>query len=144
MALIGKIRQNTVIVLLFIGGGIALFILSEMTSGAGGALGPVMNRMGAVGEREIDRNDFERTASAAFSGGDAFQNRDQLWNFYVNEAVVKNEAEELGLAVTQEEMTELQYGANPSPVVRRNLTDPNTGQLAASSTTPRKPASSAT
>jgi len=92
MALIGKIRQNTVIVLLFIGGGIALFILSEMTSGAGGALGPVMNRMGAVGEREIDRNDFERTASAAFSGGDAFQNRDQLWNFYVNEAVVKNEA----------------------------------------------------
>jgi peptidyl-prolyl cis-trans isomerase D len=129
MALIGKIRQNTVIVLLFIGGGIALFILSEMTSGAGGALGPVMNRMGAVGEREIDRNDFERTASAAFSGGDAFQNRDQLWNFYVNEAVVKNEAEELGLSVSQDEMTELQYGANPSPVVRRNLTDPNTGQL---------------
>lgn len=129
MALIGKIRQNTVIVLLFIGGGIALFILSEMTSGAGGALGPVMNRMGAVGEREIDRNDFERTASAAFSGGDAFQNRDQLWNFYVNEAVVKNEAEELGLSVSQDEMNELQYGANPSPVVRRNMTDPNTGQL---------------
>lgn len=129
MALIGKIRQNTVIVLLFIGGGIALFILSEMTSGAGGALGPVMNRMGAVGEREIDRNDFERTASAAFTGGDAFQNRDQLWNFYVNEAVVKNEADELGLSVSQEEMNELQYGANPSPVVRRNLTDPNTGQL---------------
>jgi peptidyl-prolyl cis-trans isomerase D len=129
MALIGKIRQNTVIVLLFIGGGIALFILSEMTSGAGGALGPVMNRMGAVGEREIDRNDFERTASAAFSGGDAFQNRDQLWNFYVNEAVVKNEADELGLSVSQEEMNELQYGANPSPIVRRNMTDPQTGQL---------------
>jgi len=129
MALIGKIRQNTVIVLLFIGGGIALFILSEMTSGAGGALGPVMSRMGAVGEREIDRNDFERTASAAFSGGDAFQNRDQLWNFYVNEAVVKNESDDLGLTVSQEEMTELQYGSNPSPVVRRNLTDPNTGQL---------------
>ncbi|TXF85230.1 hypothetical protein FUA23_20730 [Neolewinella aurantiaca] len=129
MALIGKIRQNTLIVLLFIGGGIALFILSEMTSGAGGALGPVMNRMGAVGEREIDRNDFERTASAAFSGGDAFQNRDQLWNFYVNEAVVKNEAEDLGLSVSEEEMTELQYGANPSPVIRRNMTDPNTGQL---------------
>ena len=129
MALIGKIRQNTLIVLLFIGGGIALFILSEMTSGAGGALGPVMNRMGAVGEREIDRNDFERTASAAFSGGDAFQNRDQLWNFYVNEAVVKNEAEELGLSVSQEEMAELQYGNNPSPIVRRNMTDPQTGQL---------------
>ncbi len=129
MALIGKIRQNTVIVLLFIGGGIALFILSEIQSGSAGALGPVMSSMGAVGDREIDRNDFERTASAAFSGGDAFQNRDQLWNFYVNEAVVKNEAEELGLSVSQEEMYELQYGDVPSPIVRRNMTDPSTGLI---------------
>lgn len=129
MALIGKIRQNTLIVLLFIGGGIALFILSEMTSGATGPIGPVMNRMGAVGETEIDRNDFERTASAAFSGGDAFQNRDQLWNFYVNEAVVNNEAEALGLAVTPEEIAELEFGNNPSPVIRRNLSDPSTGQI---------------
>lgn len=129
MALIGKIRQNTIIVLLFIGGGVALFILSEMTSGAGGALGPVMNRMGAVGETEIDRTDFERTASATFSGGDAFQNRDQLWNFYVNEAVVNNEAQELGLTVSDEEVAELEFGNDPSPIIRRNLTDPQTGQV---------------
>ena len=129
MALIGKIRQSTWIVLLFIGGGIALFILSEMTSGATGPIGPVMNRMGAVGETEIDRNDFERTASTAFSGGDAFQNRDQLWQFYVNEAIVRNEAREVGLGVTDEEVAALEFGNNPSPIVRRNLTDPNTGQI---------------
>ncbi|MBC6996698.1 peptidylprolyl isomerase [Neolewinella lacunae] len=129
MALIGKIRENTAIVLLFIGGGIALFILSEMTSGANGPIGPVEQAMGRVGEREIDRAEFERTLSGAFNGGDAYQNRDNLWQFYVNEGLVAEEAESIGLAVTEEELTDLEFGPNPSPVVARNLTDPNTGQL---------------
>ena len=129
MALIGKIRNNPLIVLLFIGGGILLFILSEMTSSASGPIGPVMNRMGAVGETEIDGNDFERTASTAFSVGDPLQNRDQLWNFYVNEAIVNSEANDLGLAVTDEEVAELEFGNNPSPIVRRNMMDPQTGQV---------------
>lgn len=129
MALIGKIRQNTAIVLIFIGVGIALFIFSQMSSGATGPIGPVMNRMGRVGETEIDRNDFERTASTAFTGGDAFQNRDQLWQFYVNEAIMSNEAEAIGLTVSDDEMEELQFGTNLSPVVQRNLSDPNTGQV---------------
>ncbi|MEM9930138.1 MAG: SurA N-terminal domain-containing protein, partial [Bacteroidota bacterium] len=128
MALIGKIRQNTAIILFFIGGGILLFIFSEMTSGANGPIGPVEARMGQVGEVEIDRNEFERTVSSAFSGGDAFQNRDQLWQFYVNEAIMNNEADALGLTVSETEMEELQFGTNLSPVVRRNLTDPQTGQ----------------
>lgn len=129
MALIGSIRKNPFIVLLFIGGGVLLFILSEMTSSASGPIGPVMNRMGAVGSTEIDRNDFERVASTAFSGGDALQNRDNLWQFYVNEAIVSNEAAELGLAVTEDELAELEFGSNPSPIVRRNLADPTTGQV---------------
>ena len=117
------------IVLLFIGGGIALFILSEMTSGANGPIGPVEQRMGQIGQREIDRNEFERTLNGAFSGGDAYQNRDALWQFYVDEGILAEEAEEIGLAVTREELRDLEFGPNPSPIVRRNLTDPQTGQL---------------
>lgn len=129
MALIGKIRKNPIIVLLFIGGGIALFVLSEMTSGANGQIGPVAQAMGKIGEIEIDRADFERTLSGAYSGGDAYQNRDNLWQFYVNEGLVTQEAQNIGLSVGEEEMTDLQFGPTPSPVITRNLTDPNTGQL---------------
>ncbi|OAV44222.1 peptidylprolyl isomerase [Lewinella sp. 4G2] len=129
MALIGRIRNNPLIVLLFIGGGIALFILSEMTSGANGPIGPVEQIMGRVGQREIDRNDFERTLNGAFSGGDAYQNRDNLWQFYVDEGILAEEANEIGLAVTEEEVRDLEFGPNPSPVVRQNLSDPQTGQL---------------
>jgi len=129
MALIGKIRKNPIIVLLFIGGGIALFVLSEMTNGANGQIGPVAQAMGKVGEIEIDRADFEKTLSGAYSGGDAYQNRDNLWQFYVNEGIVTQEATEIGLSVSEEEMTDLQFGPTPSSVITRNLTDPNTGQL---------------
>ena len=117
------------IVLLFIGGGIVLFILSEMTSGANGPIGPVEQRMGQIGQLEIDRNEFERTLSGAFSGGDAYQNRDALWQFYIDEGILAQEAQDMGLTVTREELRDLEFGPNPSPIIRRNMTDPQTGQL---------------
>lgn len=129
MALIGKIRKNPLIVLLFIGGGIALFVLSEMTSGANGPIGPVENAMGRIGEMEIDRAEFERTLSSVYSGGDAYQNRDNLWQFYVNEGLVTQEAADMGLTVGEQELTDLEFGPNPSPVIQRNFSDPTTGQL---------------
>lgn len=130
MALIGKIRKNPLIVLLFIGGGIALFIFSEMTNGAGGgAIGPQDKAMARIGAKEIDRVDFERTLSGAFNGGDNFQNRDNLFNFYVNEGLIINEADALGLDVSEEEEKELLFGATPSPSVQNLMRNPQTGQI---------------
>ncbi len=129
MALIGSIRKNPIIVLLFIGGGILLFVIGEMTSGANGPIGPVERRMGSVGHREIDGNEFEQVVSGVFSGGDAYQNRDVLWNYYVTEAVIGEEAEEIGLAVSREELRDLEFGPQLSPVVQNNLRDPQTGQV---------------
>ncbi len=120
MALIGKIRKNPLIVLLFIGGGIALFIFSEMTNGAGGGpIGPLDQAMARIGQTEVDRVDFERTLSGVFRGGDALQNRDQLFNFYVNEGLILNEAEALGVTVSDEEEREMLFGATPSPSVQQ-------------------------
>ena len=130
MALIGKIRNNPLIVLLFIGGGIALFIFSEMTNGAGnGPVGPLDQAMARVGSREIDRNDFERTLGGAFRGGDNFQNRDNLFNFYVNEGLINNEAEALGLAISEEEEEEMLFGATPAQPVQNLMFNRQTGQI---------------
>lgn len=130
MALIGKIRNNPWVVLLFIGGGIALFIFSEMTSGAGGGpIGPLDQAMARVGKTEIDRNDFERTLGGVFRGGDNFQNRDNLFNFYVNEGLIVNEAEALGLAVSEAEEQEMLFGATPAQSVQSLMFNRQTGQL---------------
>ena len=130
MALIGKIRQNNLLVLLVIGGGILLFVLSDIyNSGNRGPIGPAEAVMGRVGELEIERNDFERTLGSVYNGGDAYQNRDNLWQFYVNESLVRDESAKIGLAVPEGEVEELTFGQNPSPVVRRNFSDPQTGQI---------------
>ncbi|PHI21589.1 hypothetical protein CEQ90_01890 [Lewinellaceae bacterium SD302] len=129
MAFIGKIRENTLFVLIFIGLGIALFILMDIMSSnnQGGGTGAL--KMGEVGETSINRQEFETTLSAVYNGGDAYANRDALWNFYVNEAMVRQEAKAIGLGVSDTEMEDLQFGPNPSPVVRRNFANPQTGQV---------------
>lgn len=129
MALIGKIRENTAFVLIFIGLGIALFIMMDiMTSNnQGGGVGSL--KMGEVGETEINRQEFETTLSAVYNGGDAYANRDALWNFYVNEAMVRQEAKSIGLGISDVEMEELVFGPNPSNVIRRNFANPQTGQI---------------
>ena len=127
MAILSKIRENTILVLVVISLGIALFVMMDMQSGnQGGAVRPAM---GEVGDRTVDRNDFERTLSAVFSGGDPFQNRDQLWNFYLSEGVILNEADALGLEVSEQELQQLTFGPNYSPVIRRNFGNPQTGQI---------------
>lgn len=130
MALIGKIRNNPLLVLLFIGGGILLFVLSDiMNSGSSGPIGPAEAMMARVGEIEIERNDFERTLSVAGSSADAYQSRDNLWRYYLTESLLRNETEELGLEVSRPELEELTYGPRYSPVIRQSYGDPQTGQV---------------
>lgn len=129
MAVIGKIRNNPLIVLLFIGGGVALFILSEMTSGASGPVGPAEQIMARVGEMEIERNEFERTLGTAFSGGNSFENRDNLFNLYVQQGLINGEAEEIGVTVSKDELYALEFGPNYSRIVSQNFLDRNTGQM---------------
>ncbi|WP_116125104.1 SurA N-terminal domain-containing protein [Lewinella sp. IMCC34183] len=130
MALIGKIRNNPILVLLFIGGGILLFVLSDiMNSGNSGPIGPAEAMMARVGEVEIERNDFERTLSVAGTSNDAYQSRDNLWRYYLTESLVANETDRLGLEVSRPELEELTYGPRYSPVIRQTYGDPQTGQV---------------
>ena len=130
MALIGKIRNNPLVVLLFIGGGILLFVLSDiMNSGNSGPIGPAEAMMARVGEVEIERNDFERTLSVAGTADDAYQSRDNLWRYYLTESLIRNETERIGLDVSRPELQELTYGPRYSPVIRQTYGDPQTGQV---------------
>ena len=129
MAFISRIRENTIFVLIFIGLGIALFILMDTMGSQNQGGGNVGLKMGEVADTDIDRQEFENTLSSVYSGGDAYQNRAALWDFYVNEAMIKSEAKKLGLTVSQNELRDLEFGARPSRVIQQNFSDPQTGQL---------------
>lgn len=130
MALITKIRRNLWLVLILLGLALAAFILMDMTSSqnlGGGAQFDV----GEVDGETISWNEFQNAENILYQGssGNVYSRRDALWNYMVRESIIQQEAERVGLSVTEDEMQELQFGNNISPVIQRNFADPNTGQL---------------
>lgn len=57
------------------------------------------------------------------------QLRTQVINSLVNQKLIENEAEYLGLNVGKAELTDLMIGDNPSPLLYQFFMDPNTGSI---------------
>lgn len=129
MALIGTIRKNFWFVLILLGLALVAFIFMDMNS-AGNMGGGATFNMGSIDGEEIDYREFQAMESALYSGqGDVYQKRDNLWNYMVEKSIVKKEAEGLGLYVSEDELSELEFGANPSQIVQQNFRNPQTGQF---------------
>ena len=130
MALIGKIRKNSWILVVMVGLGLGGFILMDMTSGQQSVFGGNQLTMGSIDGEDLSWNRFSRVEQLLYSGGgDVFSRRNFLWNYFIEETLVNNEAEELGLGVSVRELKDLEFGANPSPIIQQRFRDPTTGQL---------------
>jgi len=111
MALIGTIRKNSWLLILVIGLALAAFILMDMTSSS---------RLGG----------FQSAEQLIYSNSsDVFGRRNALWNYFVEEAIVSDQAKDLGLSVGRDELLDLQFGNNISPVISARFRNPQTGQI---------------
>jgi peptidyl-prolyl cis-trans isomerase D len=131
MALIGTIRNNSWLLIVVIGFALAAFIIMDMTS-AGNQGGAVTSlEMGKIEGKSIDWNEFQGVESMLYQGSssDIFARRNQLWNYFVEEAIVSKQADALGLGVSKDELIDLQFGASPSPVIINRFRNPQTGVL---------------
>ena len=131
MALIGTIRKNSWLLILVIGLALAAFIIMDMTS-AGNRGGAVTSlAMGKVEGKTVDWNEFQGVENMLYSGSsaDVFARRSQLWNYFVEEAIVSKQAAALGLDVSRDELIDLQFGANKSPVIVNRFRNPQTGAV---------------
>ena len=54
--------------------------------------------------------------------------REQLWNEYVDDAILSEKYKKLGIAVSDKELSDILYGANPPQELRQQFTDQATGQ----------------
>jgi len=102
----------------------------DMTS-AGNRGGAVTSlAMGKVEGKTVDWNEFQGVESMLYSGsGDVFARRSQLWDYFVEEAIVSKQADALGLNVSRDELIDLQFGANKSPVIVNRFRNPQTGAV---------------
>lgn len=130
MSIISKIRKNSWVLIVVIGLALAAFILMDMTS-QGGQFGGTQTTMGKVNGSKLDYLEFNRNEQLLYSNSttDPYANRNSLWNTWINQQLVSQEAEKLGLGVSRTELLDLQFGNNPSGIISQRFRDPNTNQL---------------
>ncbi|MCO6464576.1 MAG: peptidylprolyl isomerase [Saprospiraceae bacterium] len=130
MALLGKIRNNMWLVVILLALALAGFIFMDMTSAkSGGGFGS-QTTLGEVKGEEIDFIEFQRAEEALYSGsGEVYGRRESLWNYFVEKAIVDDITSSNGIAVGADELNELEFGNNLSPIMQSYFRNPQTGQV---------------
>ena len=127
MALIGQIRKRSWILIVMVGIGLGGFIFMDYSSAKSQGGGATQNELGKVNGEKVSRQKFEQVYSLLYSNasGDANGRRSFLWNYFVEEAVVKEEASNLGLGVSATELKDLEFGPTPSRIIVQRFSNAN-------------------
>lgn len=135
MSVIQKIRDKyAALVIAVIALSLVCFILMDAFVGRGKSMGNANGSIGKVNGEKIERNDFEKriNVQTAMYGAQAPQ-REQLissvWDQTVDEMVMDQEYEKVGLQLTAKELNDVLFGANPPQWLSQQFTDPQTGQF---------------
>lgn len=138
MAAIGKIRQNSGLLLIVIGGAMVAFVLSDMFAGGGGVQ---EQYVGEIDGNAIDRMAYEQRVQKEIESRNSIGQptsaqvtesiRNSVWNNMVREMVMFPQLRKAGVVVTAEEFDDLTLGDNMLPEFRNDPTfqDPETGQF---------------
>ncbi len=139
MAIIGKIRERSTLVLILIGGAIIAFVMTDLI-GSGASFTQTRN-VAEVDGTGIAAQDFQNQVQIATENFKANQPdqpvtdetrdaiRQQVYDQMLNQVVLDREFEELGVDVTTKELFDMVQGNNPHPQVRQAFTNPETGQF---------------
>ena len=120
MALIGTIRKRGWILIVLMALALGGFILMDVMSNTQRYSAADINSLGKVGDAEIKRSDFDTYEKLVYSEqqrDNTYQIRNQAWTYFVEKAIVEQEVEAMGLGVGKEELLDLQFGLNISPII---------------------------
>ena len=144
MAVLGKIRSRGALLMGIIGLGIFAFIAEEAVRSCESTRNNARQQVGEVLGEKIDVNDFQKLVdeysevikmqqgAEALNDEQLNQVKDMAWNTFVQTKIVENEAEKLGLRVTDTEMQNvLKDGTNPM-LLQTPFVNQQTGRFDAS------------
>ena len=144
MAVLGKIRSRGALLMGIIGLGIFAFIAEEAVRSCESTRNNARQQVGEVLGEKIDVNDFQKLVdeysevikmqqgAEALNDEQLNQVKDMVWNTFVQTKIVENEAEKLGLRVTDTEMQNvLKNGTNPM-LLQTPFVNQQTGRFDAS------------
>ncbi|MCF8366234.1 MAG: SurA N-terminal domain-containing protein, partial [Bacteroidales bacterium] len=138
MAAIGQIRKHSGLIILIVGIALAAFVLGDF-------LKPSSSRprqvVGVVDGEEISTIVFENKVNERIeatknqrqtdklSPQDIYQIRQGIWNEMIEDILLAEEFEKLGLTVTPDELSDQILGDRPHQYVTQSFTNPNTGSF---------------
>ncbi len=138
---IGKIREQSTLLLLLIGGAMLAFILGDLLNSGSFILNGSPTEVGEIAGETVDGRIFQerldeaianyknQTGQSTIDNNTTNQLREQTWNQMVREVVLGQEFEALGVRVSKEELYDMVQGNNPHPQVVQAFTNPETGQF---------------
>ncbi len=139
MAIIGKIRSKSGLLLVIVGGALAAFVLGDFFKN--GCSGGGVNDLAVINGEEIAHREFsikveeQQELMKQNSGNEnptpeeTFQVMMQTWEQLLKDKIMQVEYDELGLSVTPSELTDNLIGRYPHQWVLQNFKDPETGQF---------------
>lgn len=130
MAIIGTIRKNGWILIVMMVLALGGFILMDVVSNSQRYSAGDINSLGMINDKEVKRDEFETYERLIYTNArnNTYQVRTQIWNYFVEKALVEREAEAIGLGVGKKELMDLQFGDNLSPVIMERFREAN-GQV---------------
>ena len=147
MAALGKIRKRGVALVIIIGLGLFAFIAEEAFRSCEATKNQQRQQVGEVLGNKINVQEFQALVDEyqevlkMTQGVDNFSEeqlnsiKDEVWNEYVNEQIIANETDKIGLTVTDEEMQNImKEGTNPI-LLRSPFVNQETGRFDATQLT---------
>lgn len=127
MALIGTIRKNGWILIVVMALSLGGFILMDVVKNSSNYSAADINLLGKVNGEEIKRNEFDSYEKLVYSNaqGNTYQVRSQVWSYFVENAMIRQEAEKVGLGVSKDELLDLEFGTNISPIIAERFKGPD-------------------
>lgn len=142
MSVLEKIRSRAgILIAVFIGFALLMFIVGDFFSSGQSLFRQSQMEIAEMNGKSISVQDFEQRLYELTETYKAKSNqtsvpdnvseslREQAWLELIFDKIVQPEYDKLGLAVGEDELADQITGNNPSPIIRQNFGDPNTGQI---------------
>jgi peptidyl-prolyl cis-trans isomerase D len=141
MAILTKIRNRSGLAIGAVGLALGLFVVSDALNSNSALFGgsSQQNNVGEIDGESIGIKQFDdklqynlenfkkRTQQENLDEATQGQVRDQTWNQMLNDFMLTKEYDQLGLAVGEEELSDIIYGNNIHAQIKQSFTDPKTG-----------------
>lgn len=130
MAIIGKIREKSILILVIVGLSLVLFILGDSLTNP--SSGPTNVGIGEVHGEPVDEREYTLRIESALTQLeseyaqegrpvteiDKDNKRQEVWDRLTTDIVIDHEVEKLPIVVTADELNDLVYGVNIHPFIK--------------------------